>query len=244
MKKILLALSATFAVCLAVFAGTNMCVKKQNGDILRINVDDVYEVYFEDIFNPDTSSIIPPFIEPTVADTSAYAPLIFEITSDSTAELTYGNYRDLDSVNIPAKVKIDEKIYDVTTIGSEAFYGCSSLTSITIPESVTSIGSEAFYDCDLLKPQLLVYDNGTKCYGWIGNKDSCISVVIPESVTEIGYDAFWGCRSLASITIPESVTSIGSEAFYDCSSLTSITIPKSVTSIGSSAFMSCSSLTS
>ena len=109
----------------------------------------------------------------------------------------------------------------VTSIGNYAFFLCSSLTSITIPDSVTSIGNYAFWDCS-----------------------SLTSITIPDSVTSIGDSAFYRCRSLTSITIPDSVTSIGNFAFEDCSSLTSITIPDSVTSIGDSAFYRCSSLTS
>ena len=105
-------------------------------------------------------------------------------------------------------------------IYSSAFGYCSSLTSITIPDSVTSIGDEAF----------------SKCSG-------LTSVTIGNSVTNIGQWAFYSCSNLTSITIPDSVTSIGYEAFCYCSSLTSITIPDSVTSIGYSAFFGCSSLT-
>ncbi len=109
----------------------------------------------------------------------------------------------------------------VTSISNYAFYYCSSLTSITIPDSVTSIGREAFYRCS-----------------------SLTSITIPDSVTSIGNYAFEDCSSLTSITIPDSVTSIGSAAFSGCSKLTSITIPDSVTSIGDYAFSGCSSLTS
>ena len=81
----------------------------------------------------------------------------------------------------------------ITTIGDWTFYGCSSLTSITIPNSVTEIGERAFEDCT-----------------------SLTSVTIGDSVTEIGERAFEDCTSLTSVTIPDSVTTIGSYAFRDC----------------------------
>ena len=132
----------------------------------------------------------------------------------------------------------------VTSIGSWAFSGCSSLTSITIPDSVTSIGNQAFYRCAGLT-SITIPDSVTSIGGYAFSECSSLtSVTIGDGVTSIGGSAFSECSSLTSITIPDSVTSIGNQAFYRCAGLTSITIPDSVTSIGGYAFSECSSLTS
>ena len=132
----------------------------------------------------------------------------------------------------------------VTYISSSAFYSCRSLTSITIPDDVTSIAPEAFYGCSSLTsitiPDGVTYINNSAFKGC----SSLTSIAIPDGVTSISESAFKYCSSLTSITIPDGVTSIGNSAFYGCSSLTSITIPDRVTSIGEYAFRDCSSLTS
>ena len=111
-----------------------------------------------------------------------------------------------------ANTKIDIK-EGTKGITGYTFSNCSSLISITIPNSVMNIGSGAFRGCSGLT-----------------------SITIPNSVTSIGKYAFSYCKGLASITIPNSVTSIGGYAFYKCSGLTSVTIGNSVTSIGGYAF--------
>ena len=130
------------------------------------------------------------------------------------------------------------------SIGSFAFYNCTSLTSVTIPDSVTSIGECAFCDCTSLT-SVTIPDSVTDIGGSaFSGCTSLTSVTIPDSVTSIGSYAFAYCTSLTSVTIPDNVTEIGSYAFYNCTSLTSVTIPDSVTSIGESAFEGCTSLTS
>ena len=129
------------------------------------------------------------------------------------------------------------------TIADFAFENCTSLTSITIPDSVTSIGNCAFRDCTSLT-SVTIPDSVTSIGVWtFGNCTSLTSVTIPDSVTKISDNAFSGCKSLTIITIGNGVTSIGWGAFSGCTSLTSVTIPNSVTSIDSSAFNSCTSLT-
>ena len=137
--------------------------------------------------------------------------LCYDITSSTTSyavEVTYeqypnGGYRpayqSLTTANIPKSVTYQNQRYSVTSIGRNAFRGCTGLTSVTIPNSVTSIESWAFSGCTGLT-----------------------SVTIPNSVTSIGESSFNGCTSLTSVTIGNSVTSIGSSAFYGCTSLTSV----------------------
>ena len=107
----------------------------------------------------------------------------------------------------------------VTNIVEGAFFYCSALTSVEIPNSVTSIGNDAFYNCSALT-----------------------SVEIPNSVTSIGDSVFLQCTSLTSVTIPDSVTNLGELMFTSCTGLTSVTLPKNLSVIPYAAFARCTSL--
>ena len=133
----------------------------------------------------------------------------------------------------------------VTNIGNMAFYDCSHLTTITIPNTVMSIGNNAFSGTAWYNNQAdgLVYA-GLILYKYKGTMPTNTEIVVSDGTKGITDYAFQDCSGLTSITIPNSVTHIGNLAFYGCSGLTSITIPNSVTSIGSGAFRNCSGLTS
>ncbi len=109
----------------------------------------------------------------------------------------------------------------MTSIGSSAFYNCSILEEVSIPNSVTSIGEQAFCGCSNLA-----------------------TAVIGNSVTSIGEQAFSGCSSLKGVVIPNSMTIIESRTFYNCSSLATAVIGYSVISIGERAFAGCAALES
>lgn len=131
----------------------------------------------------------------------------------------------------------------VTAIGDYAFYGCESLTEITLPNSVTSIGEGAFADCYNLA-QITLPDNLTS----IGNVafcacDSLAEITIPDGVTSIGEWAFTECLNLTEITLPDSIETIGAGVFADCHCLERVHLPDTLTYIGEAAFENCYSLT-
>lgn len=148
---------------------------------------------------------------------------------DSSGTLTISGQGDMDdgsySSDVPwysSRENITKVVVKngVTSIGNYAFYGCSSLKTVTIPTSVTSIGSDAFYNCS-----------------------SLTNITIPSKVTSIGDYAFYGCSSFTSITIPDGITSISRSAFGACTNLTEVKFPSQLTSIENYAFSSCKGLT-
>ena len=125
--------------------------------------------------------------------------------------------------------------YQVTSIGDNAFSGCSGLTSIEMPSCVTSIGEAAFSGCSGLN-KVIVKDIAAWCnisffdnplsyahHLYSDENTEITNLIIPSDVTSIGSSAFSGCRGLTSVEIPSSVTSIGDVAFYECYGLISVT---------------------
>ena len=112
-------------------------------------------------------------------------------------------------------------IHPATMWNEGAFYDCTSLSSVDLPEGLTTIGGCAFYGCTSLS-----------------------SVTLPEGLTTIGEWVFAFCTSLSSLTFPEGLTTIEGAAFYDCTSLSSLSLPEGLTAIGQQAFAGCTSLSS
>ena len=129
--------------------------------------------------------------------------IYYNITSsmDNTVEVTSNPDKYSGNVTIPNSVLYNGITYNVTAIGQKAFYGCSSLTSVDIPNSVTLIYPLAFSDFTCLT-----------------------SVDIPNSVVKIGEAAFFGCSYMTSVTIGNHVISIDEMAFGRCNRLTSVHI--------------------
>ena len=185
--------------------------------------------------------------------------MYYKITSNSPLEVCVAK-AEKSAVNIviPSKVSIDGRIHKCTSVGEKAFYKCSNLTSITIPNSIQIIRDSAFADCGSIE-----------------------SIMIPSSINTIENYAFYNCTGLKvvniediakwcnvsfsdiysnpltyahhlykdnnevnDLVIPNSVTSIGDIVFNGCTGLTSVIIPNSVTRIGGVAFQQCRSLSS
>lgn len=188
--------------------------------------------------------------------------IYYNITSatDFTVEVTSGDYCYSGDIIIPSTVSYNGEIYTVASIGEEAFFGCTDLTSIEIPNTIISIGNKAFNGCTTLK-ELYIEDGDTTLeFGYSAADEFGLRALFHDCPLEtlyigrnLGYDAtypydvnspFSNQDKLKTITISNRVTFIGESLFSSCSSLKTIEIPNSVTTIGNGAFSGCDSLTS
>ena len=199
--------------------------------ITKFNTSTAYETVKNSLTKPNVSLVVEgntvhyePYVEPPRMDIITYeasAKLPQTTSSNSSGLHTNAFNTTIKSHTFENGVGTIEFNADVTSIGQNAFYSCTGLTSIDIPDSVTRIGGSAFQSC-------------------IG----LTSIDIPDSVTSIDSSTFNNCRGLTSIAIPDSVTHIGNDAFSYCRGLISVTIGSGVTSIDNQAFRNCTSLTS
>ena len=167
-----------------------------------------------------------------------------ELTCPGNGDCWWGYVKPSGYLVLPEEVEYDGVTYTLTMIGDGAFYDCTDLTSVVIPNTVTYMGYGVFEYCSGLTWVGLPESITNISSYTFDNCTSLTSIYIPESVTTIGEGAFYDCTGLTSIHIPDSVTTIGDRAFEYCLGLTSIEIPNSVTSIGDGAFEACRGLTS
>lgn len=259
-------------------------VRQTSGTPYCNGYDKFQDVYYEYSTNSGstwtTASTVPTLIEAESSD-CGYIPQIpkfqatysggstYSAACDSDRELDWEETRPNEYQTSTIKhIYMTEAIIGdcVTSIGSQAFEDCPSLTSVTIPSTVTSIGNSAFTDCvnltSITVPSSVTYNGDAVFSGCsslvtvtmpnLAAKDNMFAncsrltsiITGPNGVTYIGEYAFYRCRSLTSITLANGVTSIGYCAFTSCGSLSSITIPSTVIDIYYGAFNGCNNLQS
>lgn len=145
--------------------------------------------------------------------------LIYTVNDDGESVTVSGKSRTPTHLNIESSISNKGKNYTVTEIGDQVFWGCNTLTEVTLPNTVKIIGYQAFCKCS----------NLTK-------------VIIPEGVKKIGQAAFYGCSQLTSITIPSTITNMDT-AFSGNTALSHVTLTNGISKISSNAFERCTGLT-
>ena len=130
----------------------------------------------------------------------------------------------------------------VTQIKNKTFYECTNLSNILLPNSIISIGEYAFYNCTNLT-KIDIPHNVTTIHSWAFENCTALTTIdFPNSVTTINSFSFYNCINISNVTFGENVTTIASRAFYNCIKITNITIPDNVVNIGSYAFYNCKNL--
>lgn len=151
---------------------------------------------------------------------------------------TIGGYcfqgcKSLKSIEVPDGVEI---------LSAKAFANCSSLTSVSLPNTLKKIDGHCFYRCSSLTNIVIpegVSEIPQQCFE---ECTSLVNVELPKTASKIGVQCFYGCSSLTNIVIPEGVSEIPKQCFRECPSLVSVVLPSSLREIGSDCFLDCSSL--
>lgn len=131
----------------------------------------------------------------------------------------------------------------LTSLPIACFQQCSALENIVLPNSITSIASSCFKGCSSLTNIVLSNTLTSLPDYCLQDCSSLTSVTLPNGLTDVGRACFQNCSSLQNINLPENIVSLGQYCFYGCSNLTSVTLPSGLTDIGKACFQNCSSLT-
>ena len=182
--------------------------------------------------------------------TSAVEPYTVKVTYPNSSA-TYGSAaysgfsKPTGSITIPTTVTNETTTYTVTAIDKWAFYSCSNVSSVSLPNSITTIGEYAFNGCSKLEGITIPNSVTTiETYAFQGCSHYMFTdITIPNSVTTIGNNAFEGCSKVTAISIGTGLTTLATNVFKGLNSLTSVTLPSNITTIQSNAFQNCSKLT-
>lgn len=203
----------------------------------------------EMIFIVDNNDFVISYLEKNKFNYTNNAPLVFKLNEDGQSYSVAGH-------NITTENKIIiPNTYNglpVTSIENSAFLACTSLTSVTLPNSIKSIGDNAFFNCS--EELTFIIDNNAYLIEYLekNNLNHTIKLPVVLELNEDGQSYSVVGHNIAietELVIPSTyndlpVTSIADHVFEDCIALTSVIIPNSVTSIGDFAFNSCVALTS
>ena len=193
--------------------------------------------------------------------------IYYYIIDDNSLEVSdNGSNSYSGNVTIPARITVDGKTYQVTKIGTDAFYYCDNLVKVNMPNTIKSIDRHAFYNCSKLKsitiPESVtsiddealaymylyldhIYFNAISCddFSNPGNTgvylETKTEITFGDKVQRIPAWIPWAGKN-SNLTIPNSVTSIGDGAFYCWPNITELTIGSNVQLIGDSAFINAS----
>ena len=164
--------------------------------------------------------------------------LVFTVTSASHSVSVTGYSSVAATLAIPSTVEYHGVDYDVVSIGTNAFYGCKTIKTLVLPDTMQSIGSQAFYGCSAMTSADLggTVSVGTKAFARCSYLKS---VDVGDSLKTVSAYGFFRCSRLASIDLEDAAStfkSLGSYAFDYCDKLGSIAVPSFVTAIGKEAF--------
>jgi hypothetical protein len=135
------------------------------------------------------------------------------------------------SIKIPAGVK---------EMGGQQFFGCLSLTSVTLPR-ISVIGNETFRGCKALK-QITIPDSVMELGGNVFAESGLVELILPNSIVSAGAGLCTGCWNLTKVNVSSGMTVIGDASFRECLTLTNVSIPEGVQKIGEFAFAFCHKL--
>ena len=150
------------------------------------------------------------------------------------------DYRStIKSVTVPPKYNG----LPVTYLADRAFYQCTKLSNVILPDTIKSIGENAFGHCSSLK-NIVLPEGMEKLDRYVFANTGLESIELPDNISVLPYQCFYNCKSLKSVKLPSKLIEIGDWSFSGCTSLTNITLPNSIQEIDSEAFYNCDSLES